>query len=283
MYYSNGASIATSAAEDLFTPRSARSAYTITGSSWEGPPGPMGHASRELRNARNELVTALRMNTLSLRSAALELRKDRESILTSVRLNGWALQNPTGDVRTDRSFLLEAMRLCGHAFEFCMREMSRDRHVVIEAVHLSGRALEHAPKELRRDRDFIVSVVRSNCKALKHFVLELEADRSVMLETVRQNGLSLRQRTGQLKMDQDFCQLAVLISRSAMDYASDVSRIAEVATTLRSLLELAFQDQEAGDKNKKADSLQSLGSQLLQEQRSDWVKDPEGLTCLSAR
>eukprot|EP00434_Breviolum_minutum_P023170 symbB.v1.2.020440.t3/scaffold1722.1/size104679/1 len=143
-------------------------------------------------------------------SAAPEIvREDREVLLAAVRVDDDALQWASTDLLADRGVVLEAVRRCGFNLACAKASLQADRGVVLTAVQRHGLALEFAAAEMRRDHEVVLAALLQDGNAFQFADLSLRGDREFVLRAVQQNGYALTYAMPELRGDRDVVMAAI--------------------------------------------------------------------------
>ena len=177
-------------------------------------------ASREMDQRTANMLAAMKLDGLTLKSASFELRSDHEIVFAAVKQNGLSLEYASYKLQADRAVVLAAVEQDGLALEYASYKLQADREVVLTAVKEDGLALDYAAYELRLDRELILAAVKQNGLALKYASDELRSDREFMLAAVKQNNLTLKFASDKLLSDREFMLAAEKEVEWAAKYAS---------------------------------------------------------------
>lgn len=166
---------------------------------------------------RNTLLSAVKINGLSLKDASLFLNQDREIVLAAVRQNGMALQYAPLSLRADKKIVLAAsmqnegalvfasptlqneiaiqsvanaagddreenalQKVCKNGLELANVSGWQSRKIVLAAVRQNGMALKHADYYRRNDRQIILSAIEQNPNAIEYACIELKNDPTIV-------------------------------------------------------------------------------------------------------
>mmetsp|Transcript_13785 Transcript_13785/g.26298 ORF Transcript_13785/g.26298 Transcript_13785/m.26298 type:complete len:299 (-) Transcript_13785:38-934(-) len=119
-----------------------------------------------IRSNRELIITAVkRSGGEAFQFAADNLKQDREVVLEAVRVNGLALQYAANDVREDRAFMLEVVQIDGQALKYASERFRADREVVLAAVRQNGAALVYASEDLLADFELLLEATNEEMRS----------------------------------------------------------------------------------------------------------------------
>ncbi|CAE7303285.1 Cytoplasmic dynein 2 light intermediate chain 1 [Symbiodinium microadriaticum] len=137
------------------------------------------------------------------------IRNDREVLMTAVRLDDDALQWASPDLLGDRGLVLEAVQRCGFALACADRPLQADREVVLAAVARHGLSLEFAVPELRGDAEVVLTAIGQDGNAFQFASTDLRCNRDFVLKSVRRNGYALTYASPELRGDSEVVRAAI--------------------------------------------------------------------------
>jgi predicted methyltransferase len=104
---------------------------------------------------------------VALRRASEELRNDKDIVLAAVKVEGFALQFASETLRNDKDVVLAAVKEHPDAFQFASETLRNNKGVVIAAVKQNGFVLQFASETLRNDKDVVLAAVKEHGFALQ--------------------------------------------------------------------------------------------------------------------
>ena len=158
-----------------------------------------------------------------------DLKNDRDFVLEAVKLNGQALEFAPDEFRNDPEIVKTAM--VNNRFEpslpflYASNRLRMDKEFVIEAVNIDGLALEFTSEELKDDLDVVMAAVANTGAALQFASEDLHDDRNVVLAAVRNDGFALDFASEDLQDDMYVVEVATRQCSDALIYATDRVRI----------------------------------------------------------
>jgi hypothetical protein len=119
------------------------------------------YASNELKNDKCIIFCAVCNQLDSLEYASYELKNDRDFILSCVKKNGNTIKYASEILKNDKEIALAAVQNNGISFRLISKYFKNNRDVIIAAVKNFGNALFHASKEFHNDKELILIALNS--------------------------------------------------------------------------------------------------------------------------
>lgn len=132
-----------------------------------------------------------------------DLKADKDVILTAIKQNEYSFKSADASLQDDKEFLLEATAINGHVLAHASSRLQADKDVALSAVSTTGLALGHVDYSLRNDKDVVLAAVKQDGFALQFASENLCKDREVVLTAVSKNYLALQYADNKLKADKE--------------------------------------------------------------------------------
>lgn len=152
------------------------------------------HASPELQDDEEVVLTAVQDTGEALQFASERLRGNKEIVLAAVKGeygSAHVLQYATEDLKDDEEMMLAATAEIWRNFKFASDRLKKDKNFILQVVgqsKFSGSALQFVSEELKSDREFIMQVIKIDGLAICEASPEIQNDREFILKAVKQNG-----------------------------------------------------------------------------------------------
>ena len=108
-----------------------------------------------------------------------QLKDDRNVVLAAVKVNANALEYASEELKDDKEVVLAAVKKSGNALEYTSKKLKDNREVVLAAVKKSGNALRHASEELQGDKEVVLAALKKSGNAFKYASNTLKDDKYV--------------------------------------------------------------------------------------------------------
>ncbi|EFC47209.1 predicted protein [Naegleria gruberi] len=165
-------------------------------------------------------IAVERNSFFAISSTSNELRNDRELILKAVKLDGWALKWASVELQDDFEIVLEAVKCTGLAFEYASEKLRNNEIITMEAVKTYPNALYHTPT-LYDNWQIVMTAVKVNGWALKWASDKLQGDFEIALEAVKSNGEALQFASKELRSNKMIVMEAVKQNEFSIRFASE--------------------------------------------------------------
>eukprot|EP00929_Paragymnodinium_shiwhaense_P105163 TRINITY_DN70081_c0_g1_i1.p1 TRINITY_DN70081_c0_g1~~TRINITY_DN70081_c0_g1_i1.p1 ORF type:complete len:446 (+),score=106.44 TRINITY_DN70081_c0_g1_i1:151-1488(+) len=151
----------------------------------------------------------------SLEHAPASVKDDKEVVLSALRLDGYALQYASDALRAERDVVLEAVKTSGGSLAYAHASLRADPEFVLSAVALSPGALTGCAEELRMDQEFVLRALEFKPTVGKCIPPEMLADRSFALRAAAIAGDVLECLPDELRADPEVVLTAMGADRKA--------------------------------------------------------------------
>ncbi|KAG2375066.1 hypothetical protein C9374_010070 [Naegleria lovaniensis] len=169
------------------------------------------HASNELKNNYDLVLTAINCSACSLKYASDHLKNDKTLVLQAVKNNHNAMQFASQNLKNSKTFAMQVLKNANACvFQYFSDALKGDRDVAEYAVSRQGQLLEYVSQELKNDFLTVFTAVSQNGRALRDASNNLKQDRNIVRAAVSQNGYALNYASEKLKIDKDLVTFAVL-------------------------------------------------------------------------
>jgi hypothetical protein len=120
--------------------------------------------------------------------ASEELRQDREFVLEAVKMDGCALDAASANLKTDREIVFAAVKQNGYALTYAKEHFGGDREMVLSALYTYKFAMRCASQELRNDREFVIAAISVEWFAVTDASDAMRRNRAVVLAALAKGG-----------------------------------------------------------------------------------------------
>lgn len=158
------------------------------------------HASNDLKNDKEIVLTAIKNSYLSLQYASEALKDDKDFVMTAVKKCGLSLKFVSTRLKDDPKVVTEAIKdirgfFAHRIFAFASTRLKNNEEFILSFFPNFPRVIDGVPRRLLRNRNFILKVfsvyplsfsfaVRN---ALKFILKTFKNDKEVMLTIINSN------------------------------------------------------------------------------------------------
>jgi hypothetical protein len=223
-------------------------------------PQNLKHCSPRLRNDRELVLLACRIDGSALMHASEALREDMNVVLTAVEnvrmtsffcvydinnmddtssspsvfyyflisigkknkhQNGAALLYASPKLRGAPEFMLAAIERTPLALEYAPDDLLKSKQFMLQALAVDGELLRCCPVWMKSDPAVVTAAVRSSGRALHHATFSARSDRAVVLAALAQNSGAGLFMSDTLRSDKAFFLEVVKMNGEALVWAAN--------------------------------------------------------------
>lgn len=122
---------------------------------------------------KGKAVRNLQEHKVEFENIDEDLRNDREVLLAALKVDGHALQYASEELQRDTTIVYAALRETAFALQHVPEDLRRNPEVVLFAVQKNGLALQHADHRLQSDPELVFTALCERATSLTHHQEEL--------------------------------------------------------------------------------------------------------------
>ena len=178
----------------------------------------------------DESIVAVVKDPNGLKKAGTLMRQNKEVVLAAYRVNPWSFRHASIVLKRDPAFVEELMRIDGRGLQFAAPICQDSYKVVIAAIQSKCENVRWASPRIRSDKDFMMEVLKRNGRLIKYMDDASKADRDIVFAAVSSQGHALGEAAFALKCDKELARLAIEQTPTAICYVrGELTRDVELA------------------------------------------------------
>lgn len=142
-----------------------------------------------------------------------ELRNDREFMKEAIKIDGYNIKFAAHHIRNDREILLSAIkqRLSGKILKCVEQHFWNDDELIIEAIKWDGMSLKYASDKLKNNREIIKMAINSLAPSFKFASEHIRYnDMELIILAIKKYGVNIRYTSEKLKNNREMVRLATI-------------------------------------------------------------------------
>jgi len=165
-----------------------------------------------------------------LKKAGTLMRQNKEVVLAAYRVNPWSFRHASIILKRDPAFVEELMRIDGRGLQFAAPICQDSYKVVVAAIQSKCENVRWASPRIRADKEFMMEVLKKNGRLIKYMDDASKADRDIVFAAVSSQGHALGEAAFALKCDKELARLAIQQTPVAICYVrGDLTQDVELA------------------------------------------------------
>ena len=149
------------------------------------------YASNRLKNDKDIVTNAIKINPDALQFASKKLQDDKEIVKKAVfNYNTVALKFASDRLKNDKEIVEIAITMNPEILKFASDELKNNKEVILKAIKADGMALEFVSDRLKNDKDVVLTAVKNNGYGIQYASDKLKNDKDVVIEALKENKMS---------------------------------------------------------------------------------------------
>jgi hypothetical protein len=169
-------------------------------------------------NMMADSIVAVVKDPNGLKKAGTLMRQNKDVVRAAYRVNPWSFRHASIRLKRDLEFVEELMNIDGTGLQFAAPICQDSYKVVTAAIQSKCENVRWASVRIRSDKDFMMEVLKKNGRMIKYMDDACKADRAIVFAAVSSQGHALGEAAFHLKCDKELARLAIQQTPTAICY-----------------------------------------------------------------